>query len=59
MVIYDRWGNKLFQSGDINTGWDGTRHGDVLQQDVYVYEINYKDTSGKNHVKTGSVNLIK
>lgn len=59
MVIFDRWGNKLFQSGDINTGWDGTKHGEVLQQDVYVYEINYKDTSGKSHVKTGSVNLIK
>ncbi|NJL77265.1 MAG: gliding motility-associated C-terminal domain-containing protein [Saprospiraceae bacterium] len=38
--IYNRWGDLVFQSNDINDGWDGTKHGDgitALPSDVYVY----------------------
>ncbi len=61
MVIFNRWGQKLFESGDINKGWDGALKsgGDIMQEDVYVWEINYKDISGKQHIKTGNVSLIK
>jgi len=47
MMIFDRWGTKMFESDDINKGWDGMKNGTVLQQDVFVYEIYYKDISGK------------
>lgn len=59
MLVYDRWGNRLFESGDIFKGWDGTVHGEVAQQDVYIYSISYKDITGKQHTKTGQVSLIK
>lgn len=59
MMIYDRWGSKLFESNDIYKGWDGTRHGEVVQEDVYIYTFNYKDSTGKLHTKTGQVSLIK
>jgi len=59
LVIFDRWGNKMFEADDINKGWDGTKGGEVLLQDVFVYVVEYKDISGKKHIKTGSVSLIK
>ena len=59
MLIFDRWGTKLFESGDIHKGWDGMKTGQVLQEDVYVYSISYKDSSGKMHTKTGQVSLVK
>ena len=59
MQIYDRWGNKLFESHDIYKGWDGMKAGQVLQEDTYIYSIDYKDNTKKLHTKTGQVSLIK
>ncbi len=39
MRIFDRWGNKLLFSGDINQGWNGTYKGGLCERDVYVYSI--------------------
>ncbi|RMG91719.1 MAG: hypothetical protein D6706_17965, partial [Chloroflexi bacterium] len=35
--IFDRWGQKLFESNDINQGWDGTYKGEPLPPGVYTY----------------------
>lgn len=59
MMIFDRWGNKMFEASDINDGWDGTKNGDMLQEDIFVYLVEYKDISGKQRKKTGSVSLIR
>ncbi len=59
MIVFDRWGQKMFESNDINKGWDGMKSGTMLQEDVFVYEVFYRDISGKKHIKTGSVSLIK
>jgi len=59
MTVYDRWGSKLFEASDINEGWDGTKNGEVVQEDVYVWQIYYKDITGKQHIKSGAVSLIK
>lgn len=39
MRIFDRWGNKLLFTGDINQGWNGIYKGELCQRDVYVYSI--------------------
>lgn len=61
MQLYDRWGNLIFTSHNINEGWDGhARDGsDVAQQDVYVYKIAVKDFQGKLHRFTGHVSLLQ
>jgi gliding motility-associated-like protein len=61
MMMFDRWGEMIFESNDINTGWDGKANngGDVSQQGVYVYKIELKDFRGKSHHFTGSVTLLK
>ncbi|MFZ9848454.1 MAG: gliding motility-associated C-terminal domain-containing protein [Flavobacteriales bacterium] len=41
MLIFNRWGEQIFRSTDINLGWDGTYLNHLVQQDVYVYKILY------------------
>jgi gliding motility-associated-like protein len=61
MYIFDRWGNLIFYTDDINKRWDGrANHGkDVAQQDVYVYVVKLKDIFEKEHKYRGHVSLIK
>jgi gliding motility-associated-like protein len=57
--IYNRWGMKLFQTNDINTGWDGRYNGELQPMDVYVYTIEANTYSGKKVTKYGNVTLIR
>jgi gliding motility-associated-like protein len=63
MLIYNRWGEKLFESNDISTGWDGRKNGNLCPGDTYVYMISYKveETQGAaaKNVKYGIVLLLK
>jgi len=61
MNVYDRWGNLIFTSDNIQTGWDGRASdgSNIAQQDVYVYKIAVKDFEGKKHGFTGSFSLLK
>src|SRR5207342_761602 len=38
--IYNRWGQMLFESNDINVGWDGTFKGVPQNMETYVYEVS-------------------
>ena len=65
MAIYDRWGNQVFlneafQSNDMTQGWDGRRGNDgILEQGVYVYNIQYEDDILGPQVVVGSITLIR
>ncbi len=61
MRIYDRWGNLIFYSEDIDKHWDGRVKPDGLisQQDVYVYDISAKDIRQKKLHYVGTVTLVK
>jgi gliding motility-associated-like protein len=61
MWIFDRWGNMIYYTDDINDGWDGRVQGaaEVAQIDTYVWKIKAKDILGKKHDLIGHVNLIK
>jgi gliding motility-associated-like protein len=61
MSIYDRWGNLIFHTDDINMHWDGkANHGsEVSQEDVYVYLVKLSDNKDKKHKYLGSVTIVK
>jgi gliding motility-associated-like protein len=59
MMIFNRWGEMVFVTDDINVGWDGYYQGELLQQDVYVYKIEARFLNGRDVVKTGDVTLIR
>jgi gliding motility-associated-like protein len=57
--IIDRWGNSMFNTNDINEGWDGTSKGNAAPQGLYVYSVSYRDAKGAYYFKTGTVTLLK
>ncbi|MDQ3048466.1 MAG: PKD domain-containing protein, partial [Bacteroidota bacterium] len=61
MLIFDRWGNLIFKTNDINIPWDGraNKGGEIAQRDVYVYSITVSDLKGNFHYYKGSVTLIR
>ena len=58
LTVFSRGGDVLFQTRDINIGWDGQLHGKLLPQGVYVCIIKYKDGEGNEHKQQGQVLLI-
>jgi len=57
--IFDRWGVKVFESSDINAGWDGTLNGTPQPEAVYVYEVSAVTSAGQNFIKHGNVTLLR
>lgn len=60
MMIFDRWGEKIFETDNIYKGWDGTANGGskMSENGVYVYKILVKDFHNKQHDYTGHVTLL-
>lgn len=46
MMIFDRWGEKIFESSVLNEGWDGKKGGTLCREGVYVYKIEFKPVNG-------------
>ena len=58
-MIFDRWGEKVFESDDQSIGWDGTYKGQLQPPGVFVYIVNIVYLSGETATKQGSVTLIR
>ncbi|MFA6059114.1 MAG: gliding motility-associated C-terminal domain-containing protein [Taibaiella sp.] len=58
-VIFNRWGNKVYSSVDINSGWDGTFNGQPQPAGVYVYLIEGVTDKGSVLHKQGNVTLLR
>ncbi|HRP89665.1 MAG TPA: gliding motility-associated C-terminal domain-containing protein [Edaphocola sp.] len=57
--IFNRWGQKVFETTDINEGWDGTFKGTTQPMGVYIYQIKATTVEGRPFKKTGNVTLIR
>lgn len=59
--IYNRWGNLVFFTIDVNQGWDGTNsEGEVVEQGVYSWTLLTVDANnGDEHNYKGHVMIIK
>lgn len=57
--IFNRWGQKVFETQDINKGWDGRLNGEDQPTGVYVYVIEAETDAGKPFHKEGNVTLIR
>lgn len=58
--IYDRWGLKLFEWKDPETGWNGTTtSGEAVPEGTYYYLIDFEDYYGNTHQKSGFVHLMR
>ncbi len=60
MEIYNRWGEKVFESFDVHQGWDGTFEGKPCQEGHYLYKIKALSLDGaKNFNLEGVITLLR
>ena len=63
LLVFDRWGEQIFSTKNLNEGWDGNYKGNPCQIDVYVYKATYgyitENQAVKTEVSVGTVTLIR
>jgi len=59
LLVFNRWGELLFESRDPAIGWDGYYNGKLCAQDVYVYRLTAMYENGEKTVRVGDINLIR
>jgi gliding motility-associated-like protein len=59
LLIYNRWGQLVFQTDDYTVGWDGTFKGTPQPLEVYVYTLIGDFTNGVKYERKGNITLLK
>ncbi len=59
MSIYNREGMLLFETQEIEEGWDGTFKGEVAPSGAYIYVVDLKDNTGESFQTQGTFTLIR
>ncbi len=59
MEVFNRWGEKIYESNDINRGWNGTHRNEESPIGTYVYKMEVQTPVGKIHNYVGHINLIR
>lgn len=59
LVIFDRWGEKVFESTNVSHRWDGTLRGEDAPSGVYAYELFARSYDNVSVQKKGSVSLVR
>jgi gliding motility-associated-like protein len=59
MKIFNRWGEKVYESENMMQGWDGTFKGQPQDMGVFVYEAQITYLSNLTEFRKGSVTLIR
>jgi len=59
LAVYNRWGEQIFESRDIATGWDGAFRGRTLSPDVYGFFVQIRCGDNEEYFKKGNVTLLR
>lgn len=59
LIVYNRWGEKVFESFKQEEKWDGTLNGVELPADVFGFYLSVRCIGGERFVKKGNVTLIR
>ncbi|MEX1191498.1 MAG: T9SS type B sorting domain-containing protein [Brumimicrobium sp.] len=57
--VYNRWGELMFETKDLNTGWDGTYNGKLVDPDVYDYYLEGYCIDNQEFLIQGNITLIR
>jgi gliding motility-associated-like protein len=57
--IYDRWGEMVFQTTDLSSGWDGSFRGRKMDNGSFVYMLQVDFSNGEQLKEKGSISIIK
>lgn len=59
MLIYNKWGELIFESNSQDRGWDGYYRGKLAPSGAYVFKLELRFSDGRDIVKVGDVTLIR
>ena len=59
--IYNRWGQKVFESDNPSEGWNGTYKNTIQEIGVYVYTLSFTTANNPDEVQfiNGNVTLVR
>ncbi|MFA8449419.1 MAG: gliding motility-associated C-terminal domain-containing protein [Bacteroidales bacterium] len=59
MIIFNRWGQIIFESNSPFKGWNGQVNGSLAEPDTYVYQIIFQNLDGSKFEKKGILMLVR
>lgn len=59
MIIFDRYGNSIFETHNLDIGWTGTVQGSAAEAGVYLVLVELKNKEGESLRETGSLLLLR
>jgi gliding motility-associated-like protein len=59
LSIYNRWGNKVFETDELEFGWDGTYRGEEQGSAMFVYYLSATFVNGETVEEKGNVSIVK
>jgi gliding motility-associated-like protein len=57
--VWNRWGEKVWETQDLNSGWDGTFRGSAQPVDTYIWKVEASSGNGKRVNRSGEMTLIR
>lgn len=58
-AVYNRWGERVFATANINEGWDGTYKGKEQEISTYVWQVVAVSKDSEEVVRKGNVTLVR
>jgi gliding motility-associated-like protein len=58
-MVFNRWGEKVFESTNQADGWDGTYKGSLMNTGVFVYRLEGTTFQGEAYSKKGNITLMR
>jgi gliding motility-associated-like protein len=56
--VFNKRGQLVFESNDVNMGWDGYYKGKLAEQNVYIWKASGRYANGKHFIKAGDITLL-
>lgn len=57
--VYNRWGERVFQTHNIDDKWDGRYKGELCPTGIYIYSIELTNADNQKIKKSGNIELIR
>jgi gliding motility-associated-like protein len=57
--IFNRWGELVYSSSDVDFEWDGVYNGSLVQDGTYIWKIYYRSINGDEDMITGHVTVLR
>lgn len=59
IIIFNRWGQQVFQTKDMSWGWDGNKGSEACPSGVYAYFLKAVNADGTTEIKSGNITLMR